>query len=132
VAAAGAHAHAGGGLTARARRRRAQVDSYTTGLVCFAFIAVVLFRERRAIPVALIVFIVGIIMAAVALAQAGKPYAVAPWWPPFNAAPFIKYADWGTATMNLSLPQLPLTALNSVVAVTALVVKLVRARGTLA
>lgn len=101
-----------------------KADGYAAGLLCFVFVAVVIFRERRAVPVALIVFIVGIIMAGVTMAQSGAHFGVAPGFPAFDVSRYIAPADWGYATVFAALPQLPLTTLNSIVAVTALTAKL--------
>jgi hypothetical protein len=90
-------------------------------MVTFLAVSVaLLYKQRRAVPIALIVFIAGVVMAGVALARsdrhAGVSVGVPGSWMPGR---FVA-ADWGQGTLWGALPQLPLTTLNSIVAVSAL------------
>jgi len=94
-------------------------DSYLIGGIA-ALVVVVLFSSRK-VPAALVLFILGIaltfwreprVMRALGLALA------LPSWSPPAAADFI------TAFPKAALPQIPLTILNSVIAVCALSVDL--------
>jgi MFS superfamily sulfate permease-like transporter len=67
------------------------------------------------IPYALVVFIIGIIIAAV-IPGGGKSEAI--FWNPSLIIPSAK--SWRIAAVEAALPQLPLTTLNSVLAVASL------------
>jgi MFS superfamily sulfate permease-like transporter len=90
-------------------------DSYLTGLLS-ALLVLVLFFSRR-IPAALLLFGLGLALAVwthpEVVASLGVGLTLATWTPP-------AWADFVTAFPKAALPQIPLTTLNSVIAVCAL------------
>ncbi len=90
-------------------------DSYTTGALA-ALLVLALFFSRR-LPAALVLFGVGIVLAVWkeprVLASLGLGLTSPHWSPP-------GWSDFASAFPKAALPQIPLTTLNSVVAVCAL------------
>jgi MFS superfamily sulfate permease-like transporter len=90
-------------------------DSYLTGLLA-ALIVLLLFFSRR-IPAALVLFGLGLAIAVCSQPEVihslGFGIALPKWSPP-------GWADFKTAFPKAALPQIPLTTLNSVIAVCAL------------
>jgi MFS superfamily sulfate permease-like transporter len=90
------------------------IDSISVGIAGFAFVLV--FATRR-VPTALILFLGGL-----ALSVAGSPSVLAslklgvnlPHWVP------LSWEDFRSSFFRAALPQIPLTTLNSVIAVCAL------------
>jgi MFS superfamily sulfate permease-like transporter len=91
------------------------LNSYITGLLS-AVVVLLLFFSRR-IPAALVLFVLGLGIAIWAnpslLAGLGIGFTFPHWSPP-------AWADFAAAFPKAALPQIPLTMLNSVIAVCAL------------
>jgi MFS superfamily sulfate permease-like transporter len=79
-----------------------------------AGLGVMLFLGSRRLPAALLLFGVGLVLAAL---QSGQAPVWGLWLPAWHL-PVL--ADFSSAFMRAALPQIPLTVLNSVVAVCAL------------
>lgn len=90
-------------------------DSYLTGLL--SAVAVLLLFFSRKIPAALVLFGVGLILAVWThpgvVGTLGLGFTLPSWSPP-------AWDDFVTAFPKAALPQIPLTTLNSVIAVCAL------------
>jgi MFS superfamily sulfate permease-like transporter len=90
-------------------------DSYATGLL-LALVVLLLFFSRR-VPAALILFGIGLILAVWAhpgiVGSLGLGFTLPSWTP-------LAWDDFVTAFPKAALPQIPLTTLNSVIAVCAL------------
>jgi MFS superfamily sulfate permease-like transporter len=90
-------------------------DSYLTGLAS-AILVLLLFFSRK-VPAALILFVVGLAIAIwthpTVVAGLGIGVTLPKWTPP-------GWADFVSAFPKAALPQIPLTTLNSVIAVCAL------------
>ncbi len=90
-------------------------DSYLTGCLT-AFVVLVFFASRH-VPSALVLFAAGIILAISAhpsvISQISFGFTLPVWSPP-------QWRDFVTAFPSATLPQIPLTTLNSVIAVCAL------------
>ena len=88
-----------------------------------AFVALVATQRMPRAPYALIMFLLGLVLASIALALADHHRARWPGWQPWRPAvhlpSWLSGAAWGDAAA-----QLPLTALNSVVAAAALAAEL--------
>lgn len=88
-------------------------DSILTGLVCGALV-LVLFQSKR-VPVALLLFGAGLLIAISGDSKLALTIGFTlPHWTP------IALSDFANAFPKAALPQIPLTTLNSVVAVCAL------------
>jgi MFS superfamily sulfate permease-like transporter len=94
-------------------------DSYLTGLAG-ALVVILLFFSRR-VPAALVLFVAGLLLAVwkhpEVLGTLGLGLSLPHWSPP-------SWADFRTSFARAALPQIPLTTLNSVIAVCALSVDL--------
>lgn len=90
----------------------AWADNLIWAAVAFLFLLVT--NLYRRIPYALIVFILGIVFAIILSAQASSLPSFQ-FWHPFTTVP--KGDDWKTGAIGAGIGQLPLTTLNSVVAV---------------
>lgn len=90
-------------------------DSYITGAIA-ALVVLALFFSRR-VPPSLLLFAAGIALAVIAkpevLRSLGLGMSLPRWAPP-------GWSDFVTAFPKAALPQIPLTTLNSVIAVCAL------------
>jgi MFS superfamily sulfate permease-like transporter len=90
-------------------------DSYFTGLVS-ALVVLLLFFSRR-IPAAVVLFGAGLAIAIwthpTVVGSLGVEFTLPAWAPP-------AWEDFKTAFLRAALPQIPLTTLNSVIAVCAL------------
>jgi MFS superfamily sulfate permease-like transporter len=90
-------------------------DSYITGLVS-AIVVLLLFFSRR-VPAALVLFVAGLLLAVwthpEVVGSLGLGITLPHWTPP-------AWDDFVTAFPRAALPQIPLTTLNSVIAVCAL------------
>lgn len=90
-------------------------DSYATGLLS-ALVVLLLFFSRR-VPAALVLFGFGLLLTLwtdrALVASLGVGFTLPSWSPP-------AWADFVTAFPKAALPQIPLTTLNSVLAVCAL------------
>lgn len=95
--------------------------SHGVALALAAGLCVVALRESRRVPAALVLFLAGLGLVAWRDPQAFGAVELSPWWPTL-AVPSL--ADFDRALWSAALPQLPLTLLNSVVAVCALSVDL--------
>ena len=91
------------------------IDGYLTAAV--AAVVVVAFSASRVVPVALLLFVVGILLTAFVHPEVvrtiGLDITLPGWSPP-------GWGDFLTAFPKAALPQIPLTTLNSVIAVCAL------------
>lgn len=84
-----------------------------------AFILLVVASLFRRLPYALVVFIVGLVMAAAVVpsSKSDNDLHAGIWHP----APFVpRGAAWRTGAIDAAIPQLPLTTLNSILAVCSL------------
>ncbi len=94
-------------------------DSYLTGIVS-AIVVLLLFFSRR-IPAALLLFGVGLVIAMwthpSVLSSLGLGITLPKWTPP-------GWSDFVSAFPKAAVPQIPLTTLNSVIAVCALAIDL--------
>lgn len=91
------------------------LDSYLTGMVS-AVIVLLLFFSRK-IPAALVLFLIGLVIAVWKNPEVARALGIGltlpNWTPPV-------WSDFVSAFSKASLPQIPLTTLNSVIAVCAL------------
>ena len=95
------------------------------GLAILAGLAVLFLRDSRRLPAALVLFLAGIGVAWFTAPQAFASIRLEPWWPTLALPTGEEFrAAWWSA----AFPQVPLTLLNSVVAVCALSVDLFPAR----
>ncbi len=90
-------------------------DSYTTGLV--ATLVALIFASSRRVPAAVVLFVGGVILATwthpEVMRALGVGVTLPHWSPP-------AWDDFATAFPKAAFPQIPLTTLNSVIAVCAL------------
>ena len=95
------------------------LDSISVGIVGFAFI--LFFASSRKMPSALVLFVAGLVLAAAANPDIFSTLRLGfslPHWVP------LTWEDFRSSFFRAALPQIPLTMLNSVVAVCALSVDL--------
>lgn len=95
-------------------------DNRVWAIAAFLFLLIATLVPR--IPYALVVFLFGLIIAA-AVPGAGhdKGFAAGIWHP----SPFVPSGQaWKTGAIDAAIPQLPLTTLNSILAVTSLAASL--------
>ena len=85
------------------------------GGACFT--AVLLCQRWPRVPVALLLFLVGLVLAGLHIGLAGLPFDARPASPVVWALHNATAADFSHALLAAALPQLPLTTLNSVVSV---------------
>jgi len=94
-------------------------DSYLTGLLS-ALVVLLLFFSRK-FPAALVLFVAGLVVAVWTdpgvVSSLGVGFTLPTWTPP-------GWADFVAALPKAAVPQIPLTTLNSVIAVCALSVDL--------
>ncbi|KAK5707511.1 hypothetical protein LTR97_000045 [Elasticomyces elasticus] len=90
-------------------------DNRLLALVAFALLGVAALVPR--LPYALLVFTIGLVMAA-AISSSGESSGHASLWHPSVSVP--NSAAWRTGAIEAAIPQLPLTTLNSILAVTSL------------
>ena len=95
------------------------LDSYTTGLLA-ALVILALFFSKH-VPAALVLFVAGIVLAVSKDSRVLSSLGVGLYLPHFTK---LAPGDFMSALPRAALPQIPLTALNSVVAVCALSVDL--------
>jgi MFS superfamily sulfate permease-like transporter len=91
------------------------LDSISVGLVGFA--VVLAFTSSKRFPSALVLFVGGLVLALFSNAAAFSSLRLGinlPHWVP------LRWADFHTSFFRAALPQIPLTTLNSVIAVCAL------------
>jgi MFS superfamily sulfate permease-like transporter len=90
-------------------------DSYVTGILAVLVVLALFFSKR--VPAALVLFGAGLILAVGAMPDAAKAlslgFTLPSWAPP-------ALADFPGAFTKAAIPQIPLTTLNSVIAVCAL------------
>ncbi|WPH01465.1 Hypothetical protein R9X50_00431100 [Acrodontium crateriforme] len=87
-----------------------------------AFLALVIASLFRRVPYALIVFVIGLIIAAALPASSDHGVFSRAFWHP---SPFVPSGPaWRRGAIEAAIPQLPLTTLNSVLAVTSLAASL--------
>jgi hypothetical protein len=97
-------------------------DNRLWAMAAFAFLLIASLFPRR-IPYALLVFIFGLILAATAIPPPSNDKDLpAGFWHPHASVP-SKNA-WKVGAIEAAIPQLPLTTLNSVLAVTSLAASL--------
>ena len=96
-------------------RRTAPWAGPVLGGVCF--VLVLLCRRWPRVPIALLLFLLGIVLAAAHVVVAGRTLEFAPAPPIIWALHNFTSADVSHAFFAAALPQLPLTTLNSVVSV---------------
>ena len=106
---------AGGEAAGFARVLGGRVASCAIGSVCF--VAVLLCRRWPRVPIALVLFLVGLLLAALHIGLTGLPFDPHPLPPVVWALSNATGADVTHALLSAALPQLPLTTLNSVVSV---------------
>ncbi|WP_164102288.1 putative sulfate/molybdate transporter [Candidatus Laterigemmans baculatus] len=99
-------------------------DSYLTGLAAAA--VVVLLISSRKLPAALVLFAAGVALAALGHPEAVRAMAAGFDWPQWSPP---QWSDFRKSFPAAALPQIPLTTLNSVIAVCALSEKLFPDRG---
>lgn len=86
-------------------------------LAIAAFILLILTTLFPRVPYALTIFLLGLLLAATQTSRTTAGHDSALWHP----HPFVpSKSTWLPATLSASLPQLPLTTLNSILAVTSL------------
>ncbi len=90
-------------------------DSYLVGL-CSALLALKLFFSKR-VPAALVLFGAGLLLTVVSEPEVLKSVDVTFFLPSFQS---FGWEDISSAFLRAALPQIPLTTLNSVIAVCAL------------
>ncbi len=90
-------------------------DSIYIGLGC-ALLILLLFFHRR-VPGALVVFALGLALVAVIAPEVWRNVHLGLSLPPFTVPSLL---DFETAAVRAAIPQIPLTTLNSVIAVCAL------------
>lgn len=83
--------------------------------VIFAFLALLVSSRVQRTPYALIVSVLGLVFAGIRLNGSGPGFHV---WKPYTQV--LKSEDWRNGILQAGIGQLPLTTLNSVVAVTHL------------
>jgi hypothetical protein len=84
-----------------------------------AFLLLVIASLFPRLPYALVVFLFGIIMAAAVVPPAESDHQLrAGFWRPITVVP--NGEAWRTGAIDAAIPQLPLTTLNSILAVTSL------------
>ncbi|CZT25825.1 related to sulfate transporter [Ramularia collo-cygni] len=86
------------------------------------FIFLLIASIYRQVPYALLVFAFGLVLAAAAIHPPSSPSLHSAFWYPHFAIP--SSSAWKTGAIEAALPQLPLTTLNSVLAVTSLAASL--------
>lgn len=91
------------------------LDSLTTGVV--TFLLVLLSFHFKKVPVAILVFIVGMLISLNSSYLQVSSSEFELWFPRFH---HLGWNDFVTAFPRAALPQIPLTLLNSVIAVCAL------------
>ena len=91
------------------------LDSYTTAIIIGIF-SLFLFKLKRA-PVALILFIVGIIFAIINIVNNKLTIEFIPLFPPIWIGSSLTKEDFFNGFIKGALPQLPLTTLNSIISV---------------
>jgi MFS superfamily sulfate permease-like transporter len=94
-------------------------DSYLTGLLCAALVLALLFS--RIVPAALVLFAAGIAIAVwkdPGVVGSMELNLALPAWSP------LAWGDFASSFAEAALPQIPLTTLNSVIAVAALALDL--------
>jgi MFS superfamily sulfate permease-like transporter len=94
-------------------------DSYATGVV--STIVVLALLSSRSVPSALVLFAAGIALAAWETPESARSLHLGLWLPGWSPP---AWSDFVRAFPKAALPQIPLTTLNSVVAVCALSVDL--------
>jgi len=91
------------------------LDSYTTSIIIGIF-SLTLFRFKR-LPVALILFSIGIIFAIINISRNTLTIVFIPIFPPIWIGNSLTLKDFLNGFIKGALPQLPLTTLNSVISV---------------
>ena len=92
-----------------------EIDSYLSAIIIGVF-SLILFKFPK-IPVALILFIIGIIFAIIMAVRLQLNIEFNPTFPPMWVAGNLSVADFGNGFIKGSLPQIPFTTLNSVISV---------------
>ncbi|KAJ9295459.1 hypothetical protein DTO271G3_5915 [Paecilomyces variotii] len=87
-------------------------DNLIWAIVAFLFLVIT--NAYRTVPYALIVFAVGLVFAIIVTAQSGSLPSLE-FWRPYMTIP--GGSDWKTGAIGAGIGQLPLTTLNSVIAV---------------
>ncbi|KAK0250934.1 hypothetical protein LTS09_014004 [Friedmanniomyces endolithicus] len=91
-------------------------DNRLLALAAFAFLIIAALLPR--LPYALIVFSLGLVLAAATTSITSPNSSQAGLWHPSLVVP--KGQAWKTGAIDAAIPQLPLTTLNSILAVTSL------------
>ncbi|KAK1068720.1 hypothetical protein LTR74_005378 [Friedmanniomyces endolithicus] len=91
-------------------------DNRLLALVAFAFLIIAALIPR--LPYALIIFSLGLVLAAVTTSTTSPSISQAGLWHPSIVAPNAQ--AWKVGAIDAAIPQLPLTTLNSILAVTSL------------
>lgn len=90
-------------------------DSQIHGFICFMF--ALLCEKNKKIPSALILFALGLIFSIIKAASISEHVPPLSLTIPSPIKPVPEFKVWKTAFLDMALPQLPLTTLNSVIAV---------------
>ncbi len=98
-------------------------DSIGLGVLCSACILLLYFSAR--LPGALVVFVIGLVVLLVSRPSLLAETRVGCSW---HLPELLRWADWRVGILRGALPQIPLTVLNSVIAVCALSLDLFPAR----
>jgi len=102
-------------------RRWFGMDSIITGIV--ACLTTLCFRHNKRVPTALIVFLLGLLLAIIIVGKRGGGDGSWPHdgeWPVRWTLSSLTGDDWKNGFIHGAIPQIPLTTLNSVIAVTRL------------
>jgi MFS superfamily sulfate permease-like transporter len=92
--------------------RPSWADNLIWAILAFVFLLAT--NHYRTVPYALIVFVLGIVFSVVLATQSNDLPALTPWIPRLT----VPYAgDWRSGIVEAGIGQLPLTTLNSVIAV---------------
>jgi MFS superfamily sulfate permease-like transporter len=89
-------------------------------IAALSFVALLLCRQWPRVPFALLLFLFGLLLAALHVGVTGLPFNAHPTLPFVWALENATGNDISHALLSAALPQLPLTTLNSVVSVCAL------------
>ena len=94
------------------------IDSYLTAII-IAIFSLILFKFKK-IPVALILFIIGIVFSSILAIRQNILIEFIPIFPPIWVAGNLTGTDFLNGFIKGALPQIPLTTLNSVISVCSL------------
>lgn len=109
---------AGSSLLIKLRWTHPSVDNRLWALA--AFLGLIATQSLRRFPYALCIFVLSLVLAAVSVISHGDDGSRLPWFHIWHPS-ITTYLNWFSATpISMAIGQLPLTTLNSVIAVSAL------------